>query len=92
MLQDGKAIINEDEFKAAVGAADPTMAWLIDSDGTVTIEDVDDVTRAATPGAWPRFIGRVFIAKKLRDRYRSSDKAIDEINKALLKSQEQETV
>ena len=39
-------------------AGGPAAAWLMQQDGTTIVEDVPDVTRYTTPGAWPRFLCR----------------------------------
>lgn len=41
---------------------DPTLAWFIDRNGTCTLADIDDVTRFAIPGSWPRYLGRAAAA------------------------------
>lgn len=87
LARGNKAIITEQDFNDALAADSPTLAWLIDQDGTVTIIDMDDVSRASTPGAWPRLIGRTFLAKRLLDRHGEVESAVKEINSVLLRGQ-----
>lgn len=53
---DGWMIAPEDIETGLAGG--PAAAWLMQQDGTTIVEDVPDVTRYTTPGAWPRFLCR----------------------------------